>query len=72
MHMFSKEITRNNLESAGFDEDDLEALLTALDSSPDELHFRKKVGAMRFSGEYPATYDSDMPWYKALACISGP
>lgn len=67
--MFDKARTKSNLEDAGFDEDDLGTLLEGLDASEDAAAFRNFISHMRFSGDYPAVYDSDEAWYRAMACI---
>ena len=67
--MFDKALTRSNLEDAGFDEDDLGNLLEGLETSNDGATFRDFITHLSFTGDYPAVYDSDAPWYRAMACI---
>lgn len=67
--MFDKALTKSNLEDAGFDEDDLGNLLEGLETSNDAASFREFITHMPFTGDYPAVYDSDAPWYRAMACI---
>lgn len=67
--MFDKAAVRANICDAGFSLDDTDSLLMGLDKSKDESEFRSFVTNMRFTGDYPAVYDSDAPWYRAMACI---
>lgn len=67
--MFNKARTKSDLEDAGFDEDDLGNLLEGLETSRDAASFRDFITHMSFTGDYSAGYDSDEPWYRAMACI---
>ena len=67
--MFDKARTKSNLEDAGFDEDDLGNLLEGLETSNDGATFRDFITHLSFTGDYSAVYDSDEPWYRAMACI---
>ena len=67
--MFDKARTKSNLEVDGFDEDDLGNLLEGLETSNDGATFRDFITHLSFTGDYPAVYDSDEPWYRAMACI---
>lgn len=67
--MFDKARTKSNLEDAGFDEDDLGNLLEGLETSNDAATFRDFITHLSFTGDYRAVYDSDEPWYRAMACI---
>ena len=67
--MFDKARTKSNLEDAGFEEDDLGNLLEGLETSNDGATFRDFITHLSFTGDYSAVYDSDEPWYRAMACI---
>lgn len=67
--MFDKARTKSNLEDAGFDEDDLGNLLEGLETSNDAATFRDFITHLSFTGDYHVVYDSDAPWYRAMACI---
>lgn len=52
--MFDKARTKSNLEG--------------LETSKDAASFRDFITHMSFTGDYSAVYDSDDPWYRAMAC----